>query len=454
MTQNQISLYELNSLVRNCLENNLNGYYWIIAETSDVRVSGRHCYLELIEKDSHNTSTIAKARAIIWSNIYGYLKALFKENTGQEFRSGLKVKVLVNITFSEIYGYSLTIHEIDPLFTLGDQARKKAEIIKNLEDNGLIDLNKELKFPTIVKRLAVISSVTAAGYEDFCNQLNNNEYGFKFYLRLFPSILQGEKTEASILDALEKIYNNEDLFDAIIIIRGGGASSDLSAFDSYNIGAAISQSPLPVITGIGHERDQSVADIVAHTRCKTPTAVAEFLIVKMIERLSDLESIRLALSKKLYSVSQNQSNNLSICKEKLKLILKNKISRKFQLLSNLEYRNYIALKKHYNQTLNRLDYMQNFIRNKVQIKLMEERNDIFQIQEKLKFRLVSKVDKQRVDLHSIEKQIHLLSPMTILSKGYTYTLMGGKLVLSSKNLKSGDVIETVFANGNIKSVVE
>jgi len=261
-----LSLLELNALVRRSLEQCLPDQYWIQAELSDVRSNTTgHCYLEFVQKDPRSNNLVAKARGMIWSNIYRLLKPYFEETTGQLFASGIKVLVKVTVQFHELYGYSLTVLDIDPAYTLGDMARRRREILMQLEEEGVLTLNKELEMPVLPQRIAVISSATAAGYGDFCHQLQHNSGGFFFYTELFPALMQGNQVEESVLAALDRINDRVNEFDVVVIIRGGGATSDLSGFDTYLLAAACAQFPLPVITGIGHERDDTVLDSVAHT---------------------------------------------------------------------------------------------------------------------------------------------------------------------------------------------
>ena len=324
MDNKALSLYELNNLIKGVLHDNLSEMFWIRAEMSDVRANQNgHCYLEFIEKDTQGRTIVAKARAMIWSNTFYMLKAYFESTTNQTFASGLKVLVRVSIEFHELYGFSLTVHDIDPSYTLGDQARNRAAILKQLEEDGVIDLNKELELPVPANRIAIISSPTAAGYEDFCNQLANNSMGFVFYTKLFPAIMQGDRAEDSIIEALERIYEYQDCFDAVVIIRGGGATSELSCFDSYLLAASCAQFPLPIITGIGHERDETVLDIVAHTRAKTPTAVAEFLIDNLTSVAQELISIQMGLVSIVNQQLQEEMLQLNTFESQTSFYLKN-----------------------------------------------------------------------------------------------------------------------------------
>ena len=303
-----LSLYELNALVRRSLEQCLPDECWVQAELSDVRTNSTgHCYLEFVQKDPRSNSLIAKARGTIWANVFRLLKPYFEEATGQAFVSGIKVLVQVTVNFHELYGYSLTVQDIDPTYTLGDMARRRREILKQLEEEGVLTLNKELDMPCLPQRVAVISSPTAAGYGDFCHQLKNNSRGFFFYTELFPALMQGDRVEESVLSALDRVNARLSEFDVVVIIRGGGATSDLSGFDTYLLAAACAQFPLPILTGIGHERDDTVLDSVAHTRVKTPTAAAEFLIDLMNDAADELEMLASRLRESVRNLLQQES---------------------------------------------------------------------------------------------------------------------------------------------------
>ena len=277
--ESSLSLSELNRQVKSAIRDLLPGAYWLRAETSDVRSNqSGHCYLEFVEKDkSHNLSS--REQGVIWANVYRMLSPFFEQETGQPFVSGLSVLVRVTVDFHELYGYSLTVVDIDPSFTLGEMARNRQRVLKQLETDGVLTLNKELEMPELANRVAVISSPTAAGYEDFKDQLANNPGGIVFYSKLFPAVMQGERSEESIIAALEKIYQYKDLFDVVAIIRGGGASSELSTFDSYHLASNVAQFPLPVISGIGHERDVTVLDVVAHTAGRHPPLWQRYLLL-------------------------------------------------------------------------------------------------------------------------------------------------------------------------------
>ena len=290
-----LTLYSLNNLVHNAIADALPKRYWVTGELSEVRETAvGHCYIELVQRDEETQELVAKARGTVWARIYSLLRPYFLEQTGQPFAAGLKVLLQVSVGFHELYGYTLDVCDIEPAYTIGDIARHRQLIIKRLTDEGVIGLNKELDFPQLPQRIAVISSATAAGYGDFCDQLQNNRYGFVFYPRLFPAPMQGNGAEEGIIAALDTIAQEIDNWDVVVIIRGGGATSDLGCFDTYDLANNCAQFPLPIITGIGHLRDESVLDIVAHTSAKTPTAVAEYLIHSMLANetlLTDIQSI-------------------------------------------------------------------------------------------------------------------------------------------------------------------
>lgn len=409
MENSAITLYDLNRLIKNTISEGLPNQFWIRAETSDVRENQNgHCYLELIQKDEKNKSIVAKARASIWSNVYQMLKMYFESETGQAFVSGIKVLVLVTVEFHELYGFSLNIQNIDPNYTIGDQARNRAEILKILEEEGVLAMNKELELSPTANRIAIISSPTAAGYEDFCNQLHNNKRGFKFYTKLFPAIMQGDRTEESVLNALDIINDHFHAFDTVVIIRGGGATSDLSCFDTYMLATSCAQFPLPIITGIGHERDDTVIDIVAHTRAKTPTAVAEFLL-----------------------------NNIKTTEDRL-LYIQEQITQQ-------------ASFRVYNETV-RINTLATHFSYLMKDQNKERLNTLKQFEVKLRVAIDSLLKEQKHKIEVKAQHLYLISPENILRKGYSLTLKDNKIVKSSKLIKKGDILTTQFFDGEIESI--
>ena len=410
MEAQALSLYELNGLIKRSIRSCMPDTYWVQAELSDVRSNySGHCYLEFVQKDVAGNNLIAKARGTIWSNIYKMLKPYFEQETGQAFASGIKVLVQVAVEFHELYGYSLTVLDIDPTYTVGDMARKRREILRQLEEEGVIDLNKELDMPMLPQRIAVISSATAAGYGDFCNQLQNNPRGYDFHTELFPAIMQGERVEETILAALDAINERMDEFDAVVIIRGGGATSDLSGFDTYLLAASCAQFPLPIITGIGHERDDTVIDSVAHTRVKTPTAAAEFLIAKL-DKCADV------LDEMSSRLMQGVRNRLLWEHRRMESLTQRIPTSAYKRISEAKY------------------------------VLLSARRDI-----QLASQSFLSMKKHRLEL--LQQKLNDALPEKQLARGYSITLKDGKAVKNASLLEEGDVLVTVLHQGKVESVV-
>lgn len=426
-----LSLVELNMLVRRSVRACLPDEYWVQAELSDVRSNySGHCYLEFVQKDSKSNALVAKARGIIWNNVYSRLKPFFERETGQLFVSGIKVLVKVTVDFHELYGYSLTVVDIDPTYTLGDMARRRKEIISRLESEGILTLNKELELPVLAQRIAVISSATAAGYGDFCNQLEHNPYGFVFYPHLFQAVMQGDKVELSIIAALEKIYQTQEKWDVVVIIRGGGATSDLSGFDTYNLAAHCAQFPLPVLTGIGHERDDTVLDVVSHTRVKTPTAAAEFLINHLRGTAEALDGYASFINQTIPDILLREKERLERCVSRIpsqvEIRLQREVFRQERLFKRME----LAWQSRLMREEHRLDLSLR-IAGALQTRLQRE--------------------KHRLEL--FEQRVNAASPDVLLKRGYSITLNNGKAVTDASLLKDGDEIVTRLAKGEIRSKV-
>jgi len=420
------TLSELNEQVSEVIKERLPGTYWLIAEMSDVRVnaSSGHCYLEFVEKEQQTGRIVARARGTIWAQTFYILKPFFEETTGQAFVSGLKVLVNVTVEFHKLYGYSLTVHQIDPSYTLGDLVKKRMEIVRRLKQEGVFDLNRVLPFPLLPQRIAVITSPTAAGYEDFVNQLLQNKAGYPFYLKLFPAIMQGEKMEESVVNALDRIYDLAGYFDMVVLIRGGGSTADLNCFDSYVLATHIAQFPLPVITGIGHERDDTVVDMVAHTRMKTPTAVAALLIEQSDEQailINSLQQVICTKASEILSDAQTVINRLTTqLPAKVSSIVERKRTQLFTFSGDIAgVRLYIAKRQ---SALT--DFGQ-------------------QLKNRLTVLFTSK--NQELDLHS--QFLKMASPDYILQKGYTLTLKEGKTVKLASELSAGDKVTIRFADG-------
>lgn len=431
MERKELSLLELNNLVKGVIHTAFPDTCWIRAEMSDVRVntSSGHCYLEFIEKNPVTGQLQAKARASIWAKTFRMIKPYFEGETGQVFTSGLKVLVKVSVEFHELYGFSLTVLDIDPAYTMGDMVRKRMEIIKRLQEDGVYTLNKELPFPELPQRVAVITSPTAAGYEDFMKQLTQNKRGYVFYPKLFPAIMQGEKTEESIISALDAIYTHANLFDVVVIIRGGGATSDLNSFDSYLLAANCAQFPLPVITGIGHERDDTVIDLVAHTRAKTPTAVAGFLISCMEEAEDQL----LSLQQQCIELTQQ-----ALLEKKALLQTLGMRFPSFALRLLERHQSYLQLlgQKLPNLVVGNLD---------------RKRSVLETVNVRIGNAALTLLEKKRTELNLSAQFIRMASPEYVLRRGYTLTVKNGRIIKHVTDLCEGDEIITCFADGETRS---
>lgn len=428
----ELSLLELNNRIKGVINKAFADTYWVRAEMSDVRtnVSG-HCYLEFIEKNAVTGQTVAKIRASIWAKTFRMLKPYFEMETGQSFSSGLKVLVKVTIEFHELYGFSLNVIDIDPAYTLGDMFRRRMEIIRQLKEEGVFTLNKELPFPVLPQRIAIITSPTAAGYEDFREQLTQNRNGYSFYIKLFPAIMQGDKTEASIISAFDRINHHISHFDVAVIIRGGGATSDLNSFDSYLLAANCAQFPIPVITGIGHERDDTVLDMVAHTRMKTPTAVAEFLIGQMdvfADQVDDLQQRLITFSS---DILFREKNLLQITGSRLPSVAVNLLERSRTYLHTLG---------------SKLPAVSSYMIN-------ERSSELIRLKSELNNILITKFAEEKNYLQLKTQFVEMVSPDYILKKGYSLTLKDNKIIKSAKELLPDDEITTRFADGEVKSKI-
>lgn len=430
---NSLSLYALNALVRQHVEQGMPGEYWLQAELSDVRINGSgHCYLEFVQKDSRGNNLIAKARGTIWSNVFCLLKPYFEEATGQAFASGIKVLVLVSISFHELYGYSLVVQDIDPTYTLGDMARRRREILAQLEEEGVLTLNKELPMPLLPQRIAVISSPTAAGYGDFCHQLQSNPRGFFFHTELFPALMQGDRVEESILAALDCINARLSEFDVVAIIRGGGATSDLSCFDTYLLAAACAQFSLPIITGIGHERDDTVIDSVAHTRVKTPTAAAAYLIECVDRAAAVLDK----LTHELHDAVQHRLSEAHRQQEQLSRRLGEAV------------RGRIGYEQRRLQTCrNRIPAAAYRCLSSGRLSLVALHKDLIQA-------VRNRLSGEHHRLELLRQRLKDVSPDRLLARGYSITLKNGKAVKEAALLRPGDELVTLFHQGKVTSKVE
>ena len=431
MSKKSVTLYELNNLIKEVIESELSNEYWVEAELSECRENRGHCYMELIQKDERTATPIAKASAKCWASKWLVIKPYFERTTGQRLSAGMKVLLKVYAQFHEAYGFSWIVTDIDPTYTMGDMARKRQEIIRQLKAEGVFDLQKELSLPLFCQRIAVISSETAAGYGDFCNQLADNPYGFQFRTWLFPAIMQGEGIEKSIIEALNRINAVCDDFDAVVIIRGGGATSDMSGFDTLALAENVANFPSPIITGIGHERDESVLDMVSHIRVKTPTAAATFLISHLKEVLD--------------VVTQAQDLIARYAQQKL-LTLNSQLSTLSEMIPRL-----FSVVKTRQEA--RLESLQSRMISEMQQKIVSSQSRLEGFEQRIPILLERKLLSERHRLEMITEKVKSLDPALLLQRGYSITLKDGKAVRDAAMLKENDIIETRLSKGTIRSKV-
>jgi len=401
----ELSLSELNGQIKKTLEDQLEASYWVVAEIAQIQLnSSGHCYLELVQKEG--TQVIAKARATIWAYSYRNISAWFARITGSDLAVGMRILANTKVTFHEVYGLSLNIKDIDPSYTLGEREKARQEVIKKLESDGVMDMNQMLELPLVPQKIAIISSETAAGYGDFINQLKGNEYGFKIHHQLFSSSMQGDKAPESIINALHKIVNSDA--EMVVIIRGGGSQLDLDCFDDYELCNHIAQFPLPIITGIGHERDTSIADMVAHTQLKTPTAVAEFIVQGMEAFLTHISDLFSTISGIALGHISSEKEELSHLTTTI-VIESSKVNQKNRAL------------------------LQSFLDSIAHLSQFQ-------------------LSKSKNVLDSITQKIYLLNPNHLLKKGYAIPYKNGK-PLANLAVHTGDEIDIITSNQQIKTTV-
>lgn len=407
-SERTFTLLELNRMVREIIERQMDGKYWVEAELSDLH-DRNHCYMELVENDPFGPTPLAKARAVCWANRWTALRSKFERQTQQQLRPGIKVRMMVTPTFHEAYGFAYQVSDIDPDYTLGDIVRKRMEIIRQLKEAGIFDLQRELVMPRFAQRIAVISSAQAAGYGDFCHQIDDNSYGLSFSHELFAAIMQGEQVEQSVIAALDRINARIDEFDVVVIIRGGGATTDMSGFDTLALAENVANFPLPIITGIGHDRDECILDMVSYMRVKTPTAAAAFLIDHLSEVYTALVSAR-------ERISRIAERHLAYEKMRLKQ-LADRIPTLFALTRERQTKRIDAL-------AHRLDSA-----------------------------ATQRLERERHRLQLVAQRAQAQDPIHILRRGYSITLHNGHALRSGDELADGDIIETRLEQGTLKSEI-
>lgn len=396
-------------MVRVAVESCLADEYWVEAELMEAHTSAGHCYMELVQKDENTNTPVARASAKCWRNTWAMLQPHFERVTGQRLSAGMKVLLKVYPQFHENYGFSWIVTDIDPSYTLGDMQRRRLEIIRQLKEEGVFDLNKELQLSSFAQRIAVVSSENAAGYGDFCRQLDANQYGFNFKITLFQAIMQGERVEESVVSALNAINNDLAQFDCVVIIRGGGATSDLSGFDTLLLAENVANFPLPVITGIGHDRDEAIIDLIAHTRVKTPTAAAAFLIDNLRQTADRIT----AAGTRIAALTATRMNH-----ENLRL---NRVAERIPTLFSLVRE----------RQENRLAAIYSRIQTATTLRITQEQH--------------------RLDL--LEQRVEAVNPALMLRRGYSITLVNGRSLRNPADVKAGDLLETHVEKGTVRSKV-
>lgn len=425
-----ISLLDFNRRIKALLHNDTLLEQWVVAETSDVRLSRGHCYMELIQKDDAG-ATIARLQAVVWASTFQSLNYKFLNATGNHLGSNMKVMVRLSATYHELYGMKAVITDVDPSYTLGDMERIRLEILQRLKAEGVLEMNKQLPWPQAVQRVAVISAPGAAGYGDFMHQLEGNSYGLVFYTCLFAATMQGASTAPSVIDALNRIERHAHLFDCVVIIRGGGSTSDLNSFDNYDLANNIAQFPLPVITGIGHERDVTVLDYVAALRVKTPTAAAEFLIGRGVEQLARLQEL--------------QNTVASLVQESL--------ARAGEQLAYYTSFIPLAATRIVETGKMRLQQQAQALPLAVTNRIAAERARLDRSVQLIAAALPQQLSREKMRLDNLQDKVAILSPRNTLNRGYSLTMHNGHVVTDASQLKPGDVVTTHFKAGSVKSTI-
>ena len=412
MEHQPLTLVQLNQLVADAIHAATPSEgYWLTAEISELHVNHGHCYLSFVQKsDTDDNHLLAKADGHIWARTWKLLGAYFQRQTQRPLSAGMQVLVRVVPTFHTLYGYALNVLDIDPVYTLGDMARHRQEILQKLQEEGIAELNKQLPLPRLLQRIAIISAPTAAGYQDFYRQLHDNTYGFAFRTQLFPAILQGDQVEASVFAALSAIADESEQWDAVVIIRGGGATTDLSGFDTLLLAEAVAQFPLPVITGIGHERDDTLIDLVAHTRVKTPTAAAEFILL-------------------------HQANE-------------------YALLTTLSRRLTAGMGEHIFHARTHLLQLTSKLPSLAMGRTTSGHLTLERLSHQLHTTMLQQIERGRHQLAVVDSKVKSADPVRLLRLGYSITRLDGHALTSVASLRPGQQLTTTLADGTLTSVVQ
>lgn len=423
---NTITLQEFNNRIKRLLADPSVMNCWVVAETTDVRIN-QHCYLQLLEKNSKTGATVAKIKAIIWGSQFRFLNARFKQVTGRDIGNDMKIMVCLSVNYSPQYGLTVVINDINPEFTLGDMERQRQEILNRLTQEGIIGQNKTVPVPPVLQRIAIVSAAGAAGYGDFMKQLTDNKYGVCFYPCLFQATMQGVKTVPTVLAALDKVEQNQHLFDCVVIIRGGGGTEELNSFDNYDLARRVATFPLPVIVGIGHERDITVLDYVAGIRVKTPTAAAEHIILQAANALAHIGD----LSNQVVSIARDY---IARAKEQLSYYAGNLPIMAQRIIDTNTLR------------------LQNFIQNiplHVQRRIEGENAQLARQKDAIKNAVAQVKMKETMRLEALGDKIELLSPRKVMARGYTLTTCEGKIMTDAAQIEAGKMMTIHFRDGKV-----
>ncbi|MDE6577437.1 MAG: exodeoxyribonuclease VII large subunit [Muribaculaceae bacterium] len=426
---------------------------WVIAELSDVRVNGGHCYMELVEKNAAG-QTVAKMRATIWASTFYPLRKKFLAATGREVATGMKVLLRGSASHHPLYGLSFNIVDIDPSFTLGDIERLRREILQRLTREGIIDNNKKQHLPLAPQRVAVISAPGAAGYGDFMNHLLGNSEKYVFYTHLFQAVMQGDRTSSSVRAALEMVEQTIDLWDCVVIIRGGGATTDLNGFDDYELAKAVALCSLPVIVGIGHERDRTVLDEIAHTRMKTPTAVAGFLVDSLREAETRAASLTDFIARYSTDRIKGETQRLANLEATVPALASARIAAASSLLDRELTRIPVLVSSRLERASSRLDRISDLLRQVSSNRTVRAADRLIQLENLFSMAAVNVLNRASERVRSLESLVNVLSPSNTLSRGYSITRVGGKAVTDVGQLPPGTRFTTTLLNGTVEAEVK
>lgn len=449
-----ITLLELNRMVLEAVQSALPAAYWVVAEISELKEHRGSCYLTLFQKDDESDFIVAQASAIIWSSSYRMLKPYFESVTGSSLTRGLRVLLSVRVQFHERYGYSLQVVDMEPSFTLGDVEQRRRATIKRLVDDGVADMNRELELPLLPKRIAVVSSATAAGLQDFTNHLNDIGADFCIETTLFAATMQGDGAPASIVAALEAIFNQQHLYDAVVLVRGGGALADMACFDSYELALHVAQFPLPIISGIGHDKDQSVVDMVAHTSVKTPTAAAEFIVGHFAQAQHELRELQHRLVRSLTERLQHEQALLDVRSRAVSSLATSMLQTNAMLLDMRCRQLPVTVRHRMERGQGRLNAQVQRVLVAAKMRMLNATARLDAQPKRVQMSVAALLERNRGKLAQAETIAKHLNPMNLLARGYSITYGNGKAITDPSALRPGDRVLTRMHLGTLESTVD